>query len=124
MRWPARCVADPRTRKQRRADALGALAAGADRLACRCAQPHCPSGATPAPRAVVVHVIADQATLDGTAAKLGSMIGAAGLVPAELIAELANSASLRPLLHPGDAPPEHGYIPSQALADFVRCRDL
>jgi hypothetical protein len=118
------CAADPRTRKQRRADAMGALAAGADRLACRCGQPHCPTGAIPSPRPVVVHVIADQATLDGTADKPGSMIGADQLVPAELIAELADSARLRPLVHPGDAPPEHGYIPSQALADFVRCRDL
>ena len=28
------------------------------------------------------------------------------------------------LVHPGDAPPEPGYRPSAALADFVRCRDL
>ena len=30
------CEKDPRSRDQRRADALGALAAGADRLGCRC----------------------------------------------------------------------------------------
>ena len=30
------CAHDPRTAAQRRADALGALAAGADRLGCRC----------------------------------------------------------------------------------------
>jgi hypothetical protein len=35
------CTADPRTRKQLRADAMGALAAGADRLTCRCGQPPC-----------------------------------------------------------------------------------
>jgi hypothetical protein len=29
-----------------------------------------------------------------------------------------------PLVHPGDTPPESGYVPSKALADFVRCRDL
>ncbi|BBZ73565.1 hypothetical protein MPRS_46580 [Mycobacterium paraseoulense] len=28
------------------------------------------------------------------------------------------------LIHPGHAPPEPGYLPSPALADFVRCRDL
>ena len=38
------CAGDPRTRNQRRADAMGALAAGADRLACRCARPDCPAG--------------------------------------------------------------------------------
>jgi Domain of unknown function (DUF222) len=46
------CAGDPRTRDQRRADAMGALAAGADRLACRCARPDCPAGATPPPLAV------------------------------------------------------------------------
>jgi hypothetical protein len=37
---------------------------------------------------------------------------------------LAASAKLVPLIHPADAPPENGYVPSKALADFVRCRDL
>jgi hypothetical protein len=54
----------------------------------------------------------------------GSGIGADDLIPAELVAELAKSARLRPLIHPADAAPEAGYIPSRALADFVRCRDL
>jgi hypothetical protein len=40
------------------------------------------------------------------------------------VAELARSAKLRPLIHPTDAPPKAGYTPSQALADFVGCRDL
>src|SRR6185437_7236111 len=41
------CADDPRTRNQRRADAMGALALGADRLACRCERPGCPAFATP-----------------------------------------------------------------------------
>jgi hypothetical protein len=118
------CADDPRTRKQRRADAMGALAAGADRLACRCGQSDCPAAGTPVPAPVVIHVIAEQASLDGTASTPGSMIGADALVPAELLAELAKSATLRPLILPSDAPPENRYIPSPALADFVRCRDL
>jgi hypothetical protein len=118
------CAGDPRTRNQRRADAMGALAAGAERLVCRCGQPDCRAFATPPPSAVVVHVIAEQASLDGTAATPGSMIGADALIPADLIAELAGSARLRPLVHPGDTPAERGYTPSQTLADFVRCRDL
>jgi hypothetical protein len=52
------------------------------------------------------------------------MIGSDALVPAELIAELARSAKLRPLTHLADLPPESGYTPSRTLADFVRCRDL
>ena len=118
------CEHDPRTRKQRRADALGVLAAGADRLECRCGRADCSAGALPAASPVVIHVVANQASLDGTASTPGSMIGADALIPAELVAELARSAKLQPLIHPTDAPPEPGYAPSRALADFVRCRDL
>ncbi len=51
---------------QRRADALGALGAGADRLACGCGGTECPTAGDPDPRAaaVVIHVVAQQATLD------------------------------------------------------------
>ena len=46
-------------------------------------------------------------------------------MPAPLLAaKLANTATIRPLIHPGDAPPEPRYTPSRQLADFVRCRDL
>ncbi|EUA12212.1 hypothetical protein I546_2532 [Mycobacterium kansasii 732] len=51
------------------------------------------------------------------------MAGAEGLIPAELIAELAKSAKLRPLARPAEDP-ESGYRPSTQHADFVRCRDL
>jgi hypothetical protein len=118
------CADDPRTRNQRRADAMGALAMGADRLSCRCGQAQCPAATSPVPSPVVILVIADEATLDGSASTPGSMIGSDALLPAELIADLAKSAKLRPLIHPADAPPERGYTPSGALADFVRCRDL
>ncbi|ORV82259.1 hypothetical protein AWC11_24065 [Mycobacterium interjectum] len=118
------CAHDPRTHEQRRADSLGALAAGADRLGCRCARPDCAAGTRPPASPVVIHVIAERATLDGTGTVPGSELGADGLIPPELVAELAASAKLMPLIHPGDAPPENGYVPSKALADFVRCRDL
>jgi hypothetical protein len=116
------CAQDPRTREQRRADALGALAVGAARLGCRCGRTDCAAGSRPV-SPVVIHVIAEQATLDGGSAP-ASELGADELIPPELVAELAKSAKLVPLIHPGDAPPENGYIPSRALADFVRCRDL
>ncbi|MGH3562997.1 MAG: HNH endonuclease signature motif containing protein [Mycobacterium sp.] len=118
------CADDPRTRKQRRADAMGALAAGADRLACRCGRSDCPAGDTPAPVPVVINVIAEQATLDGTGCTPGSLVGADALIPPELILDLAGSARLRPLTPPIDAAPEPGYHPSKELAKFVRCRDL
>ena len=118
------CAHDPRTPAQRRADAMGALVAKADRLGCRCGRPDCAVGTRPAASPVVIHVIAEQATLDGRSTAPASELGADGLITPELVAELAQSATLIPLIQPGDAPPEPGYRPSKALADFVRCRDL
>ena len=118
------CEHDPRSRQQRRADALGALAAGADRLGCRCARRDCAPGKRPAATPVVIHVIAEHASIDGSGTAYASEVGADGLITPELVAELAKSAKLVPLVHPADAPPEPGYTPSKALADFVRCRDL
>jgi hypothetical protein len=59
------CDDDPRTIAQRRADALGALAAGADRLACACANADCPARADGDQRAtsVVIHVVAEASAL-------------------------------------------------------------
>ena len=117
------CDADPRTRAQRRADALGALAAGADRLVCGCGSPGC-SAAVPAPRSnVVIHVIAEQSSVEGAGTTPGSLSGGDQLIPAALVAELAKSARLVPLSPPADTA-EKGYTPSAKLADFVRCRDL
>ncbi|ORB74952.1 HNH endonuclease signature motif containing protein [Mycobacterium scrofulaceum] len=60
------CEDDPRTVAQRRADALGALAAGADRLACGCGNADCLAGVDGDARAagVVVHLVADASALD------------------------------------------------------------
>jgi Domain of unknown function (DUF222) len=118
------CEHDPRSRHQRRADALGALAAGADRLGCRCGRPDCRAGKRPAGTPVIIHVIAEQSTLEGHHTTPASEVGADQLIPAELLAELAHSAKMLPLIHPADAAPEPGYVPSKALTDFVRCRDL
>ncbi|WAJ47166.1 HNH endonuclease signature motif containing protein [Mycobacterium sp. Aquia_216] len=118
------CEHDPRRREQRRADALGALATAADRLCCRCGRPDCTAGKRPAATPVVIHVIAEQATVDGRGSVPASQLSADGLIAPELVAELAKSARLVPLVHPADAPPEPGYVPSRALQDFIRCRDL
>jgi len=118
------CGHDPRTREQRRADALGALAASADRLGCRCGRRDCAAGKRPAASPVVIHVIAEQTTLDGRGDTPASEVGVDGLITPELLQQLAASAQLVPLIHPGDAPPEPGYRPSKALTEFVRCRDL
>src|SRR4051812_2742696 len=52
------CPADPRTKDQRRADAIGALAHGNDRLACLCETDDCPAAQIPPSTGVVVYVIA------------------------------------------------------------------
>lgn len=55
----------------------------------------------------------------------GQIIGGT-TVPTSILADLVRRglAELRPVLHPGDSPPEPRYRPSAALADFIRCRDL
>src|ERR1700712_421473 len=54
---------DPRTRDQRRADAMGALAHGQDRLACLCEGEDCPAADLPSSSGVIVYVVAHHDTL-------------------------------------------------------------
>lgn len=135
------CDADPRTKGQRRSDALGALAAGSLQLACQCGCPDCPS-AGPDARAtsVVVHVLADADALEAQPdpgmsgarrpeAQPGPQTGSAiivggGVLPTPLLAELIrDGATVRRLRKPPDRA-EPQYRPSTALAEFVRMRDL
>jgi hypothetical protein len=116
------CDNDPRTLEQLRADALGALAAGAGRLTCGCDSADCPAGSAPRqPNSVVIHVVADSATVDGSGTAPGFLYGDS-IIPAEIVRELAKTAKLQPITVP--MAPESGYLPSRALADFVRARDL
>ncbi|MGA5465666.1 DUF222 domain-containing protein [Mycobacterium sp. NPDC050041] len=128
------CPDDPRTKKQRRVDAIEAISSGADHLGCRCGNPDCPNkNAIAAP--FVIHVVegpdehaaaADtDATADpGTADSVASLVHNDGLLPPEQLTGLAEHATIRPLIHPGDAAPEPRYTPSRNLAEFVRCRDM
>ncbi len=140
------CEDDPRTTGQRRADALGALAAGSDRLACQCGSPICPASADDGRSAnVVVHVVtdaevdqiapdpamsgdgvdSDDSHDDPPAKKATAMLtGRGGMVPTPLIAELIRGgARVRHVRQPSDKP-EPGYRPSASLDEFVRFRDL
>ena len=184
------CDADPRTRDQRRSDALGAMARCADRLACLCGREDCTAARNPPAARVVVYVIAHQdaladpavpdepppdrpdpdgpnggsdtepetpdpvieecSRLDGVAPAVflrppdgrpltdGLVPRAPGFVstirpavttrgrflPGPVFRRAALDATIRRILHPGQAPPEPRYRPSKKLADFVRCRDL
>ncbi|MBB3606804.1 hypothetical protein FHT40_006497 [Mycolicibacterium sp. BK556] len=117
------CETDPRTVGQRRADSLGALGLGAERLTCECGESDCPATESPT-GSVVIHVVADQATLDGTANKPAYVLDTGELISPQLLAELKAKARERPVVIPCDEPPCPSYHPSRALADFVRCRDL
>jgi len=167
------CPADPRTAEQRRADAIGALANGNDRLACLCGTEDCLAGENPPSIGVVVYVITSQDTLPESAAtpdsgptaptpetpappsldgeqpplfdkplreltltealtpttgKLANLRPAAMMggqfLPGAIACRAAVGATLTPIVHPGQAPPEPRYRPSKKLADFVRCRDM
>ena len=118
------CSNDLRTPAARRADAIGALAAGLDRLGCCCENPDCPGTDQPARSPVTIHVVAESATVEGAGAEPAVVIGTDWLIPAETLAQLARTATLAPIRLPADTAPECGYTPSRALADFVRCRDM
>jgi Domain of unknown function (DUF222) len=116
------CPDDPRTKRQRRADALTALAGGAASMVCACGSDDCPAAhADSSPGEVVIHVLAEAATIEGTSAKPGYLPGY-GAVPADTVEELAKRAKIRPVIHPNDLPAEPQYRRSAALADFIRCR--
>ncbi|WP_131808446.1 DUF222 domain-containing protein, partial [Mycolicibacterium phlei] len=64
------CEHDPRTLDQRRADAVGVIAAGGDRLGCLCDREDCDAAHRSA-SAVIVHVIArEEALSDDTPVQL------------------------------------------------------
>jgi Domain of unknown function (DUF222) len=118
------CGNDPRDRKQRRADALGALAAGLGELRCECGSAECAAAARPSGQNIVIHVLAEQPTINGASSTPGYVAGF-GPLPATTVHELAATAGLKPLnIPPPTACPQPGYRPSAALAEFVRCRDL
>lgn len=117
------CDSDPRTKPQRRADALAELAGSGLALPCQCEQPDCPTaGAAPAPP-VVIHVIAEASALDAGGDTSGYLPGY-GSIPPAMLRQLAEHATLRPLDPAALSCPESRYRPSSALAAFIRCRDL
>jgi len=71
---------------------------------------------------VVIHVLAEQATVNGDSEMPGYLPGF-GPVSSTSLCDIAATAKIRPLVLPSTGP-EPGYRPSTALAEFVRCRDL
>ncbi len=116
------CRDDPRTIAQRRADALGALAAGLDVLRCHCGSPDCAAAGRRPGTNVVIHVLAEQSAVNGES-RAPAYLPGFGPMPSALLRDLAGVAKIKPLRTP-PADPELGYRPSAALAEFVRFRDL
>lgn len=129
------CKDDPRTIGQRRVDAMGVIAANADRLACRCGRPDCPQAEADTTHVgtVVIHVVAEAATVAAatnpaaaTPPVRPALLVGGGVIPGPLLAELIRTgAKLVPLRQPcADGQSEPRYRPSTSLARFVRMRDL
>jgi len=118
------CANDPRTMRQRRADAAGALARG-DALACRCGSDDCPAKAQrDTASSAVIHVLAEQSTVDGISDDPGYLPGF-GILPAASVRGLAESATVHPLEMPTVATPaDPGYRPSARTKRFLRFRDV
>ena len=119
------CRDDPRTKRQRRADAVGVLSQGGAILGCECGSVDCPAGtsAPSASTARVIYAIAEQATVAGEGAKPGYQPGVGALSP-DAVAALSRTARITTVPHPKDLRTELHYRPSAGLADFIRCRDL
>ena len=122
------CEDDPRTLAQRRADALGALAAGCERLPCGCDSAECPARAEGSERAagVVIHVVAEASALDGRPDP-----NLSGAIPSPTITP---DMTLREALAPDPEPPPvtaanrrpaavitgGGTVPAPQLAELIR----
>lgn len=119
------CRDDPRTARQRRADALGAMAAGSPTLACDCGSEHCPasSDSHSEPGQIVIHVLAEAKAVTGES-NAPALLPGYGAISAETVRALASRAKLRPVISGKELGTEARYRPSTALAEFVRCRDL
>jgi Domain of unknown function (DUF222) len=118
------CPDDPRTKTQRRADALTPLAAGVATMPCTCGSDDCPAANCERPASpIVINVLAEAATVEGRSDKPGYLPGY-GVLPAATITELAKHSTLRPVAIPKDLVAEPNYRPSTALTRFIRCRDL
>jgi hypothetical protein len=119
------CRDDPRTVKQRRADAVKAMADGG-RLICQCGAADCPTrseDAAPPPRRVINLIAGADTVLHG--GRQPGYLEGYGVIDAEQVRALAEQATLRLLDEPSVGPAEAlRYQPTAAVERWVRLRDL
>lgn len=116
------CPNDSRTKAQRRADALGAMAAGLTALRCDCGGADCVAAQRPPGTKVMVHLLAKPGVVSGEA-RAPAYLPGFGPLPTASLRDLVGVAKTKPLSLPPDRA-EAGYRPSTALAEFIRFRDL
>ncbi|GAB3021323.1 HNH endonuclease signature motif containing protein [Mycobacterium bourgelatii] len=121
------CDGDSRTLAQRRADALGALAAGAQHLACDCGSAECAAnrGEDQRASAVVVHVVAEESTLEAVPDR---HMSGEGPPSRPITPEMTLAEALAPDPQP-DVPARRsapalitsgGLVPAPLLAELIR----
>ncbi len=135
------CEHDGRTRPQRASDAMFALLSGTP-FECQCGRDDCkaqipePGTLPPTDAKIVLHVVCDEGTLNGTAANAGFMDGH-GVISDEHVRDIAACPDtvIKPLAPRGTAEnadgtftlpahlPSDPYRPSAALDTLVRVRD-
>lgn len=86
------CLNDPRTKDERRSDALGALG-HADRLACLCGNDTCLAASNPPASATVIYVVAHHDTVNGPAHDDHDAETADSPIPSEPLARPSESAA-------------------------------
>ncbi|MGC1153264.1 DUF222 domain-containing protein [Mycobacterium sp.] len=91
-------------------------------MRCQCGSPDCSAAQRRPATDVVIHVLAEQATISGNSQLPGYLPGF-GPLPSTPLRDLATTAKVKLLVKPSTKP-EPGYRPSAALAEFVRLRDL
>jgi hypothetical protein len=118
------CAEDPRTLDQRRADAMGALAAGKDRLSCLCGNVDCPAAADERPATTVIHVVAEsQSVTDQTRVALDG-VDPEPIRTSDLNVPLSELLRAPAGTGPSQAPPGlvigGGILPAPLVAELAR----
>ncbi|MBA0047317.1 HNH endonuclease signature motif containing protein [Mycobacteroides sp. LB1] len=114
------CPADPRTKAQLRADAIGALTQGLDRMRCTCTDTDC-TGRAVADTQVIVHMVANQDTLQDPENLEPAQMSGFGVINSTQARQIATQPGTR--IHTLHAQNTDRYRPTRTLDTFVRCRD-
>lgn len=114
------CTADPRTKSQLRADALGALTQGLAQMRCTCGDPDC-TGRAIADTQVIVHMVANQDTLHDPESSEPAHVSGFGVINAAQARHIATQPGTR--IRTLEAESTDRYRPGRKLDAYVRCRD-